>query len=90
LIRGLEGMSYEERLRTFGLSGLEKRRLRGNLTILYDFLRRGSKEGGSPVLSLVTNYRRYRNGSKLHQGRTGHQEKFLYHEGGITLEQAFS
>ncbi|KAK4832291.1 hypothetical protein QYF61_021690 [Mycteria americana] len=35
-------MSYEEQLRTLGLSSLQKRRLRGNL-IIYSFLRRGSE-----------------------------------------------
>lgn len=44
LIKALEGMSYEEWLRTFGLSSLEKRRLRGNLIAFYNFLRRGGRE----------------------------------------------
>ncbi|KAK4827993.1 hypothetical protein QYF61_022695 [Mycteria americana] len=45
--KGLEGMSSEERLRTLGLSCLERRRLRGDLLALSSFLRRGSGEGVS-------------------------------------------
>ena len=45
LVKGLERMSCEEQLRTLGLSSLEKRRLRDDLTGLHSFLRRGMWRG---------------------------------------------
>lgn len=87
LLEGVECTCSEERPWTYGLFNLEKRRLRNDLVVLHNFLRKGNGDSGAIPDHQGQDAREW---YKAAQGKsqTGCDEKFLYCECSQTLEEA--
>ena len=69
VIRGLEHVSYEDRLRELGLFSLEKERLWGHLIAAFQYLKGAYRKDGDNLFRRDSSDRTKGNGFKLKQGR---------------------
>ncbi|KFQ83752.1 hypothetical protein N337_06424, partial [Phoenicopterus ruber ruber] len=69
MIRGMEHLSYEDRLRELGFFSLEKRRLWGDLIAGFQYIRGACNKDGEKLFSRACCDRTRGNGFKLKEGR---------------------
>jgi len=76
MIRGLEHLSCEERLRELGLFSPEKRRLQGELLAAFRYVTGAYKKGGERLFTKACSDRTRSNGFKLKEGRFRRKKYF--------------
>ncbi|KFZ47874.1 hypothetical protein N321_11678, partial [Antrostomus carolinensis] len=69
MIRGLEHLCYEDRLKEMGLFSLKKRRLWGDLIAAFQYLKGAYKKAGEGLFTRATNEKTRGNRFKLKEGR---------------------
>ncbi|PKU46021.1 hypothetical protein llap_3683 [Limosa lapponica baueri] len=70
VIKGVEHLSYEDRLRELGLFSLEKRRLQGDLIAVFQYLKGAYRRDGEGLFTRACSDRTGGNGFKLEVGRS--------------------
>ena len=70
MIRGQKAKSYEERLKELGMFSLTKRRLRGDMITVFQYLKGCRREEGIDLFSIAPEGRTRTNGWKLVRGRS--------------------
>ena len=69
MMRSMEHLSYEERLREVGLFSWEKRSLQGDLVAAFQYLKGAYTKDGEGLLTRVCSDRTRGKGCKLKEGR---------------------
>jgi len=89
MVRGLEHLPYEERLRELGLSSLEKRRLCRDLIAAFQYLKGAYEKGRDRLFTRACCKKTKCSGFQLKEGRftLDGKEEFFYSESGETMEQ---
>ena len=67
VIRGLEHLAYEKRLRELGLFSLQKRRLWGDFIAAFQYIKAAYKKDGETLFTKVCSNKTRGNGFKLKQ-----------------------
>ena len=89
MIRGLEHLPCEDRLRELGLFSLEKRKLQSDLRAAFQYLKRSYRKEENSLFRLICGDRTKENGFMLKEKRSrlDIRKKVFYSEGGEALEQ---
>jgi len=69
MVRGLEHLCYEERLRELGWFSLEKRKLWEHLRAAFQYLKGAYRKGGENIFSRASCDRMRSNGFKVREDR---------------------